>query len=333
MVLVKGSGTWPWEVIAETFSPTLDLNDAGFLPSQNLTRVSAKLGWRTFNAGPFRDTRLSLTAVARQSWDGVPIERSATLLQEVTWKNAWKSTLQVQGLPAVYDNRETRDGARTQRAPELSMKGSVTTDPAVPLSGSATATARTTWRGYNFGATAGVAYHPAGQLELSLDGQLTRILGDPRWVETLHPVDGSTRYRFGLQDVMSPGLTFRGTMTFTPKLTLQAYAQLFFASVRYGDLFEVGAAAPRSWLRLGDFEPAIADPGKYESRDAVLNVNVIFRYEYLPGSVLYLVFTRSHAGGQVPLDPLDDQRVDFAALARAPVENAFLVKCSYHFDL
>ena len=56
MVLVKASGTWPWELIAETFTPTLDLNDAGFLPSQNLTRVSGKLSWRTLNAGPFRET-------------------------------------------------------------------------------------------------------------------------------------------------------------------------------------------------------------------------------------------------------------------------------------
>jgi hypothetical protein len=332
MVLVKGAGTWPWELIAETFSPTLDLNDAGFLPSQNFTRASGKLSWRTFKAGPFRDTQLSLTLLGRQSWDGVPLERSATLLQEVTWKNAWKSTLQVQGFSAVYDNRETRDGARTERAPELALRGTVTTDPAVPLSGSASAAARTTWRGYNFGTTVGLAYRPAGQLELLLEGKLTRVLGDPRWVETVRQADGSARFRFGLQDVTSPGLTFRGTMTFNPEMTLQAYAQLFFASVRYGDLFEVGAAELRPRLRLGDFEPVAADPSKYESRDAVLNVNVIFRYEYLPGSVLYLVFTRSHSGGQVPLDPLDSERVDFSALGRAPVENAFLLKVSYYFN-
>ena len=86
-------------------------------------------------------------------------------------------------------------------------------------------------------------------------------------------------------------------------------------------LLAVGAGLATFWVLRGN-----------ETRDAVLNLNLIFRYEYLPGSVLYLVFTRSHAGGQMSLEPGEiTSRIDFSALGRAPVENAFLAKLSYHF--
>lgn len=333
LVLVKASGTWPWEIVTETFSPKLDLNDVGFLRAQNLHRASAKIGWRTFQAGPFQETQLALAAFVRQSWDNVPIERAGYLIAAATWRNAWKSTFQVGARPVQYDNRETRDGARTERAPDLSLQATLATDPSRPLSGSAYGSTWTAWRGYGLDAGASLSYRPAGRLELSVDATVTRVVGDPRWLETFHPPEGGARYRFGLQDALAPGLTLHGTLTFTPNMTLQVYAQLFFASVRYGQLFEVDGAEARPWLRLAAFEPVAADGAGYGAQDAVLNLNLIFRYEYLPGSVLYLVFTRSHAGGQVALDPAGGRpRIDFSALGRAPAENAFLVKCSYHFD-
>jgi hypothetical protein len=69
----------------------------------------------------------------------------------------------------------------------------------------------------------------------------------------------------------------------------------------------------------------------------VLNLNVVFRWEYLPGSFLYLVYTRTHAGGLAPQQynvdgqPIQPPVLDVGALGRGPIENVFLLKLSYYF--
>jgi hypothetical protein len=81
----------------------------------------------------------------------------------------------------------------------------------------------------------------------------------------------------------------------------------------------------------------VGNPRDFETRDAVLNLNVVFRWEYLPGSVLYLVYTRSQAGGLAPPQyDGDGQRIrpsvlDFGALGRGPIQDLFLLKLSYDF--
>jgi hypothetical protein len=188
-------------------------------------------------------------------------------------------------------------------------------------------------------------FRPSGRFDVSLAPTLNRVTGDPRWVAsrtncsleggTSNP-DGSKTYCFGLQDVVAPGVTFRTTFTFTPTMTLQTYAQLFFGSVRYDQLFETTKFGPKPNIYLSDLGPSNGNPIDFNTRDAVLNINVVFRWEYLPGSLLYLVYTRSHAGGLAQAYDSDGQRIqppvlDFSALGRGLVEDVFLVKLSYFF--
>jgi hypothetical protein len=57
--------------------------------------------------------------------------------------------------------------------------------------------------------------------------------------------------------------------------------------------------------------------------------NLVFRWEYRPGSTLFLVWQRQQAS------ELDDGRFafgrDLSALLTAPAENVFMVKMNYYF--
>ena len=81
----------------------------------------------------------------------------------------------------------------------------------------------------------------------------------------------------------------------------------------------------------------MGNPSDFDTRDAVLNINAVFRWEYRPGSFLYLVYTRSQAGGMAPLQqdatgqPIQPPRLDFGALRRGPSENILELKLSYDF--
>ena len=58
--------------------------------------------------------------------------------------------------------------------------------------------------------------------------------------------------------------------------------------------------------------------------------NVVLRWEYLPGSTLFVVWTQDRFGraGEAGLDGIDDVR----DLWNDPMRNVFLVKASYWLD-
>lgn len=68
------------------------------------------------------------------------------------------------------------------------------------------------------------------------------------------------------------------TWTFTPRLTLQAYAQMFLLERRYSDFTTARAAAPGGLLRLRDLSPAAAPPGDPNEREGVINTNLLLRW-------------------------------------------------------
>ena len=316
----------------EAETPRLDLNDAGFLGTQNDHRILLEVGWREFNWGATRQANIVLDLTGKNSWDGVRTARLIDLNSTIYWNNVWTTGLHLERVPTVFDNRETRDGARTERAAQWGVAWNFNTDQTRSFYVQMQGSAFTTWRGYSLSASGSVVFRPSGRFELSLAPTLNRVTGDPRFLEIPTLADGSKPYRFGLQNALAPGATLRTILTFTPTMTLQTYTQLFIASVRYDQLFDVSMRGPKSNIYLGDLTPVAADPSHYNTSDPALNLQVLFRWEYLPGSVLYLVYTRSQVGR--PLlnaegQPVAPPVLDFAALRRGPIEDVFLVKISF----
>jgi hypothetical protein len=102
---------------------------------------------------------------------------------------------------------------------------------------------------------------------------------------------------FGDRDTRSMDLTVRGGYTFTPELSLQLYGQLFVAGGRYQ---EMGILRTRDEL-----VPFDAFPKRDEFSFSSLQSNAVLRWEYRPGSTLYLVWThgRQSEHEQNPLAP------------------------------
>jgi hypothetical protein len=315
------------------------LNDAGYLQQQNLHRGFARASWRMFDKGPTRETEFGLELVFRQSWDGVALARGLQVNNHTVWRNSWETFIEVQGFLPYEDNRDTEDGGRTQRVAYAGLELYGTTNPNKPVSVALDAYIRNTWQGISLNATANLVVRPANRLELTLSPTWEYVSGDPRWVQTLYGVTPEPRtYRYGLQNASAPGVTLRSTLTFTPQLTLQVYAQLFFASVRYGAIYDVPVTGEKPTVLLSQLQPT-TEGGKpisgaaYDTQDAVLNVNIVLRWEYLPGSTLFVVYTRSQQGGYAPFDPATRPRIDFVALGKGVITDALQVKLSYAWQL
>jgi hypothetical protein len=329
--VAKASGNLLLDAVFETYSPHLDLNDVGFLRSQNLHHLSTRIAWRTFHTGgPALSTEWGLELFGRQSWDGVRIARGIQVNNRTVWRNNWTTWLELQRYPTTYDNRELRDGGRMERPPQWGAEVSVSTNPSSPWVFGLDGVLRSSWKGILLDSSASITVRPASRLELVLLPTWSRVTGDPRWVDTpLGMTPGDRTYRIGLQDASAPGVTLKSTFTFHPRLTLQVYGQLFFASVLYRTLWEVQATGPHPVVKLADLVPPGQVSSAYDTADAVLNVNVVLRWEYLPGSALYVVYTRSQQGG-LSLNPVDGRpRVDFARLGQGLVADTFQLKLSY----
>ena len=136
---------------------------------------------------------------------------------------------------------------------------------------------------------------------------------------------------FGVRDTRSMDFTLRGSITFTRNLSLQIYGQLFVARGRYAD-FQI--LQDRDTL-----VPVESFPKRDDFAFSSFQSNTVLRWEYRPGSTLFLVWTHGRRAedelnplapwGTSPYNtPMDRQIAD--AFEVIP-NNVFLIKLNYTF--
>lgn len=151
---------------------------------------------------------------------------------------------------------------------------------------------------------------------------------------SVDPFDADGRYYaavFGARDTRSMDFTLRGSITFTRNLSLQLYGQLFVARGRYAN-FQI--LQDRDTL-----VPVESFPKRDNFAFSSFQSNTVLRWEYRPGSTLFLVWTHGRRAedelnplapwGASPYDtPMDRQIAD--AFEIIP-DNVFLIKFNYTF--
>ncbi|MGD0485317.1 MAG: DUF5916 domain-containing protein, partial [Gemmatimonadales bacterium] len=140
----------------------------------------------------------------------------------------------------------------------------------------------------------------------------------------------ATHYTFARLDQSTIGVTLRLNYTFTPNVSLQVYAQPFVSKGTYSDVREL-SATPRAASYDARYQPfgdtSVTDnPGGFNYK--AFNSNVVFRWEYRPGSTLFLVWNQGRQG-VLGAEGTEGFRGDLRDLFRLHPENTFLVKLSY----
>jgi hypothetical protein len=160
------------------------------------------------------------------------------------------------------------------------------------------------------------------------------------------------RYVFSRIDQTSLSLDTRLNVTFTPTLTLELYVQPFFASGKYSDFEEF--ARPRALRKLvygrdvGTITPVLGARGHVDSlrvdpdaagpappftfanpdfSDRSLRGNAVLRWEYRPGSTLFLVWQQQRSGSSA--EGTFDLTRDRGLLFRDRPVNIFQLKINY----
>ena len=172
-------------------------------------------------------------------------------------------------------------------------------------------------------------YRPLPQLETSLLVEYDRTVDENQWVDNIDDDADSTHYVFGRLDNRTWKMTLRLSYNFNRDMSLQLYTQPFNAVGKYNEYVEL--AAPNTYT----FNPYnyVDDNGNPLSEDfnvKEMNFNLVYRWEYAPGSTVFLVWNRGM------YDDMNEGRYDMGKnisdMLNAPGNDIFMLKINKWFD-
>ena len=148
--------------------------------------------------------------------------------------------------------------------------------------------------------------------------QFVTQVSDPTATSTYN-----TRYVFATLDQHTVSASLRLNWTFTPRLGLQTYVQPFVSSAAHRGYKSLARA------RSYEFEPSGYTPDNpLDFTVRSLKGNAVLRWEYRPGSTLFLVWTQRRSGS----DPIAESPLPVERVGDARPENIVLVKLSYYLS-
>jgi hypothetical protein len=309
----------------------LMFNDLGFMPRQNLHEGKVGLELRTLAPGALTlERRARLELSARRSLDGLDLGTLAELLVGTRLKGFWSLLGAANLAPAHFDDRETGDGSALERASYAGGRVEIASDPRKLLYWTLKGDARFLRGGFATHVESTLAFRTLPQLEIEVAPRFVHESGEPRYAWNATMPDG--QYVFGRLLARSFDLTMHASYTFLPRLSLQAYAQLFLVSGHYSDFSTYPRPAmpgdARARIRPQDLVPLATAPADADFEQAALNVNVVLRWEYRLGSTLFLVYSRSQIP-DVTLAAGESAGLRLGDVGRVPAIDVFLVKLSF----
>ncbi|NNG16866.1 MAG: hypothetical protein HKM89_10330, partial [Gemmatimonadales bacterium] len=190
---------------------------------------------------------------------------------------------------------------------------------------------------------------PSSRWQFSVDPRFFRLHDTRQWVgrrDGGSPATFGTRYIFGTIDRTDISAQFRLNYTVTPDLTIELYAEPFTASGQYTNFGELAQARTND-LRLYGTDGTIITEQEGSEGDPFFEVtdgadtftfspnfnflsfrsNLVVRWEWRPGSTLFLVWQQNRSGAG---DPRERAGLgNFFDSFSAEGENFFAVKVSY----
>ncbi|HZJ65629.1 MAG TPA: DUF5916 domain-containing protein [Kofleriaceae bacterium] len=313
-----------FEAVIEANGRRFDVNDAGFLERANFIHADLNLGWKTTTPGALvRESTTFAEYFYWRNWRGEQINGGYQLNTQIVFANYWQMFTELHWRPARFDDREVGEGTALQRRGRLGWELSLSTDPRQRVVASWLQAAYFVAHGYTFSGDGDVTLHALPLLDIELLPSVLVARGEPRYVLT-DPANGD--HVFAQQAASAIGLTLRTTYTFTPRVTLQLYGQLFGETVSYRD-FGRAPASDRE-VELAEIVPASAPVADTGGSHALLNASAVFRWEWRLGSTLFAVYSRSQGAARA-FGALDAAPIPWTAGLGAASAQVFLLKLSY----
>ena len=349
----QGGGNWRYELAGTWRSPELELNDIGFLRQADEIFQFAEVT-RVFNKPTswYRRAEIGLEQFTTYDFDGNHNRSQIELKGDINYKNNWWTDAGGAHKPRIYSNTVLRGGPRWRWNDESFFYLFSGTDRNKKLSGtlgyvySQAAQNNFSLRRY----VVRLNYQPLNALSLSLSTEYESNPNKTQYV-TQQDFVGTSRYIMSAIDQETLSATLRINYTFNPDLTLQYYGQPFIARGKYSNFNYVNNPTAEdlndrvTWYNDNQisFEDGIYSVDEnldgttdYDFDDpnfayVQYRSNLVLRWEYIPGSEIFFVWSQGITGFGDALNDFDTI-IDNQLFSQQP-ENTFLIKATYRFVL
>lgn len=338
-------------VVWQGVSPGFESNDMGFQSSSAFHAVSTVFGLkrdeptrflRNWLAGPFTGHTWNFDGNMTDEYYGMHVDGR--------FPNFWNFQLNTTRAPEVYDDRLTRGGPLARRAGRNVMEIDLSTDQ------------RKVWMaeleldlvtvddgGHDVGVEVEFTIRPTPELRVSVSPGYTNGRYMRQYVTSYaDAAAGQThgrRYVFGELDYHELALETRVDWTFTPRFSVQVFAQPLIADGQFRSYSSLARSRTRDFHqhtegdgtleRVGN-RWAVRGPeagatqftlGPSGFSSTALVGNAVARWEYRPGSALFVVWQQRRAGD----DGIPGFRLgrDVRGAFDQPPENVFAVKATW----
>jgi hypothetical protein len=340
---VIGSLAW------QSVSPGFEVNDIGFHSSTSYRAFSTVVGlksdkpsrfMRNWLLGPFTGHRWNFDGDITDEYYGFHIDGRFT--------NFWGFNLNLFTKPGVVDDRLTRGGPVALRPAQKALElGTWTDSRRIWFYEQYYEYWKTETGGWNHNLWTSFTLRPSTALRVSvspglnvakMDAQFLRAVNDPEATETF-----GRRYVFGELRYSQLSVETRVDWTFTPRLSLQVFAQPLIADGEYREFKALRASRTFDFDYFRESDGTLTrDDDGYVARPvggATINLgnpdfntrslvgNAVLRWEYRPGSTLFFVWQQRRNGFEER--PGFAVARDLGGIFRDNPENVFAIKASY----
>ncbi|MEX2115840.1 MAG: DUF5916 domain-containing protein [Bacteroidota bacterium] len=325
--LSKDKGNWRFSTALGFIDPGFESNDLGFHTYTDVVNMSVYSGYLWFQPDPvFRTKSVSVAALREYNFGGEKTGETYYFSANGELLNYWGGSLYLGYNVEVLDDKRTRGGPLMKSFPSRFASFSAYSDTRDDLYGFFYLSGdRGESGGWDYDISFSLSWKLTTAVNLSfgpshsrnhLVAQFVDAIPDPTAVETF-----GTRYVFGVLDRRTASADLRLNWTFTPRASLQIYLQPYISAGHYSNFRSL--ARPSTFA----FDPYTYAPNP-DFNFRSLRVNAVFRWEYLPGSTLYLVWTNEKVSYEEQNGSFSFRR-DFSEMLRAGPANVFSVKVTY----
>ena len=336
-------------------SPGIELNDVGFIrDSDQLLPIA----WGSYQfLEPFSIFRaLRFNGSFWSAWDfsGTFMGTGANIGTHMQFTNFWNLSMGMNGQPEQLSTSMLRGGPSFMTPGRLNPYISITTDSRKKLTLSIMGMGSFVNEGHSVtkGGNIDITYRPINNLSITLSPNVMFNESNMQYITETTCMD-DPRYIFGAIDQKVMGMSLRLNLNITPEFTIQYWGQPFIATGSYSDFKMVTDPLANEYsdrfhtfsgaeiVHFADEDYCYVDENMDDNPDFYIDYpdfnfkefksNLVARWEFRPGSIIYLVWSQGRSGYDTYGD-LSFGR-DFSDLYNEHPNNVFLVKFSYRFGL
>ena len=305
-----GGKHWLWDIDYTWESSGFEPNDMGRAGTADNRHTLVGLRWReTIPSKYFRTYSVRVAANNNYSYSWLHRDKELEGAWSFTLPNFLRVSVDGTLIGRAFDDRQTRGGpvmatpAGWDASLEINSRSGARNSWGVDVG-----VDRAEDGGWRNGLELSLSTRPNDRLEMRFDPEWSQGRATRQYIMTRATASNATynyRYVFAAVDLSEISGRIRANYTFTPNLTLETYAEPFVSSGRFHTFGELSAPRTNSLklyagiARNADSSYTVVDGAEsFDIENQDFNVrsfrsNAVLRWEWRPGSTLYLVWQQN----------------------------------------